>query len=260
MYLPPAVAGLLENRPLIPESIGMSGAEVLFAGDMVLKIESDNRDSRNNLAMMRWLKGKLNVPEVLAEETQGNVRWLLMKRLTGQMACSPALLARPKKLVAELARALEAWWNVDPAGCPCEQTLARKLDAAAEQVELGLVDMDHVEPDTFGPGGFASPEALLRWLVENQPEERPVLSHGDFCLPNVFLTRNAAPGFLDLGRSGTADRWLDIAILWRSLRDNFNGTHGHFDPDFDPDWLFDALDLRPDREKMRYYLLLDELF
>ena len=31
-------------------------------------------------------------------------------------------------------------------------------------------------------------------------------------------------------------------------------------PGFDPDGLFDALGLKPDKERLRWYLLLDELF
>ena len=260
MYLPKSIAAALGDRPLCRESIGMSGAQVYFAGEMVLKIEPADGEAENNLAMLRWLAGKLTVPEVLAEETREDTRYLLMHRLPGKMACSPALLAQPKPLVEALAAALERWWASDPAGCPCDQTLEKKLCNARRQVEQGLVDLENVEPDTFGEGGFASPEALLRWLEDNRPEEQPVLSHGDFCLPNVFFREDGAAGFLDLGRSGLADKWLDIAILWRSLRDNFNGSHGHTDPDFDPDWLFGALGIRPDRERMRYYLLLDELF
>ena len=151
-------------------------------------------------------------------------------------------------------------WSVDPEGCPCDQTLSRKLENARYQVENGLVDMDNVDPETFGEDGFASPAALLRWLEEHRPAEEPVLSHGDYCLPNVFFGDGQVSGFLDLGRSGIADRWLDIAICWRSLRDNFNGAHGHTDPDFDPDSLFRELGIQPDWEKIRYYLLVDELF
>lgn len=259
MYLPKNIGSLIGGQSLRREDIGMSGARVYFFGSNVLKIEERNRESDNNLAMLAWLEGKLEVPRVLAEESEGDIRYLVMSRLPGEMACSGQWLDRPKELVRRLARGLEQWWSVAAGECPCSQMLERKLINARYQVEHGLVDMDNVEPETFGEGGFDSPAGLLAWLEANRPEEVCVLSHGDFCLPNVFL-RESCCGFLDLGRSGLADKWVDLSICWRSLRDNFNGTHGYRDPSFDPDWLFDELGIRPDREKMRYYLLMDELF
>lgn len=260
MFLPESIRSLVGDRIPKTEDIGMSGASVYYLDDLVLKIEDQNRESDNNLAMLRWLDGKIPVPKVLSEETVAGKRYLIMSRLSGKMACDAAYLARPEALVKLLAGGLRMLWSVDAEGCPCNQTLTNKLENARYQVENRLVDLENVEPETFGEGGFASPAHLLRWLEENRPEESPVLSHGDYCLPNVFFADGQVAGFLDLGRCGVADQWLDIAILWRSLRDNFNGTHGYLNPDFDPDCLFDVLGIEPDWERIRYYLLLDELF
>lgn len=104
-------------------------------------------------------------------------------------------------------------------------------------------------------------QELLEWLEKNRPEFDPVLSHGDFCLPNVFVENGTISGFIDLGDSGIGDKWRDIALCYRSLKHNFDGTFGgKVYPDFDPEMLFDALGIEPDREKLRYYILLDELF
>ena len=57
------------------------------------------------------------------------------------------------------------------------------------------------------------------------------------------------------------DKWKDIALCHRSLKHNFDGTFGgKVYPDFNPDSLFDALGIEPDWEKIRYWILLDELF
>lgn len=260
MDLPESIRSLVGDRIPEPEGIGMSGADVYYLGDLVLKIEDQNRESDNNLAMLRWLDGKVPVPKVLAEETVTGKRYLIMSRLSGCMACDESLFAQSEELVKLLANGLRMLWSVNAKDCPCDQTLDNKLENARYLVENGLVDMENVDPDTFGEHGFDSPAHLLRWLEGHRPEESPVLSHGDYCLPNVFLEDGQISGFLDLGRCGLADKWLDIALLWRSLRDNFNGTHGYEDPDFDPDCLFRELGIEPDWEKIRYYLLVDELF
>ncbi len=67
-------------------------------------------------------------------------------------------------------------------------------------------------------------------------------------------------GFIDMGNCGIADKWEDIAMLYRSLRHNFDGTYGKVYPGLDPDSFFEELGIEPDREKIDYYILLDELF
>lgn len=101
---------------------------------------------------------------------------------------------------------------------------------------------------------------MLTWLQDNRPEEELVLSHGDFCLPNLFFDEKGVSGFLDLGRCGVADRWCDIALCYRSLCCNFRGDYGDAYPGLDEDGLFRALGVTPDWERIRYYILLDELF
>ena len=61
----------------------------------------------------------------------------------------------------------------------------RKLEMARYNIKHGLVDMENVQPDTFGEGGFRDPDELLEWLYENRPNEDLVLSHGDYCRYNL---------------------------------------------------------------------------
>ena len=144
---------------------------------------------------------------------------------------------------------------MDTTGCPSPNILDDKLREAEYRVANGLCDTQNVEPGTYGPGGFSSPAALLSWLKENRPQESPVFSHGDYCLPNIFVKGLKISGFLDLGRSGISDPYQDIALCYRSLRCNFQN-----DPTFRPESLFEALELTPDWSRIRYYILLDELF
>lgn len=259
--LPAAVRAWVDGKPYTCDSIGRSGSAVLCYEDMVLKIEPKQARFDADIAMLRWLEGRLPVPRVLEALQEGDRQYLLMSRMPGKMACDPEFMKDPDGLVQLLADALQRLWAVDISDCPKERTLEDDLLEARERVEQGLIDMDDVEPETFGPGGFESPEALLAWLEENKPPLEPVLSHGDLCLPNVFLEGGRLSGFIDLGDCGISDRWRDIALCHRSLRHNFCGKYAACPvEDFDPDILFDKLGLAPDREKLRYYVLLDELF
>ncbi len=123
------------------------------------------------------------------------------------------------------------------------------------------MDMDNVEPETFGPGGFESPSHLLHWLENSPVPSVPVLTHGDYCLPSVFLQNGQFRGFVDVGDTGLGEKWRDIALCWRSLRNNYNGSYGgKVYPDFDPNSLFEELHITPDWQQINYHLLLDELF
>jgi len=161
-----------------------------------------------------------------------------------------------------LAKTLKKLWSVDVKNCPRVNSLENKLALAEYFVNHNLVDVEDAEPSTFGPDGFENPKELLKWLKENQPKNfEPVLSHGDFCLPNVFFEGENLSGLIDLGDLGVADKYQDIALCHRSLKHNFNGSFGgKIYEDFNADLLFEKLGLEPDWEKIRYYTLLDELF
>lgn len=118
--------------------------------------------------------------------------------------------------------------------------------------------MHEAEPETFSEDGFDSPEALVKWLWENRPEEELSLTHGDYSLQNIFALNGEINGYIDLGKAGAADKWQDIAICYRSLRHVFSSDKGN--TDFDPNLLFEKLGIKKDERKLKYYTLLDELF
>ena len=260
MKLPKALLPHVAGRSYVIDEVGRSGSTIALFDDRVLKIEPDGEESAAALRMMTWLSGRVPVPRVIASAREDGLCYTLMTRVTGEMACAPQFMRAPETLTGILADALCMLWRVSVTDCPVRCTLDEKLRRARARVEAGLVDIEDVEPETFGPGGFASPAALLTWLETHRPPEDVVLSHGDFCLPNVFIENWRVSGLIDLGRAGTADRWQDIALCLRSLRDNARGRFGVVCPGFDEETLLRALGMAPDREKIRYYLLLDELF
>ncbi len=261
--IPEKIRKLTQDRAFRTDHTGMSDSKILLYDDMVLKVQAADRmgEAANECRMMRWLQGKLPVPEVLACEEEDGKNWLLMTRLPGKMLCDESYMKNPELLVCILAESLQMLWRVDISDCPCVNDLDRKLQMARYNVENGLVDMDNVEPETFGEGGFQSPEHLLEWLEENRPTEEIVLSHGDFCLPNIFAEKEKPGGFIDLGKTGTADKWMDIALAFRSLSHNYSGRYGgKVYEGFRAERLFEQLGMEPDYERLKYYILLDELF
>lgn len=261
IYMPSKIRTLVDKKPFTVDDIGMSGNQVLIFEDMVLKIEDSFASITEQVQMMQWLKGKIPVPKVLVYEEENGKSYLLMSKIDGEMSCNSYYLEHPQILLEALSCGLKMLWEVDIRECPCIRDLDVILKEARMRVENNLVDLDNVEPTTFSENGFENPKHLLKWLESNRPAFDPVLSHGDYCLPNIFLENGQIKGFIDLGKTGIGDKWNDIALCYRSLKNNFNGIYGgKVYKDFNPDMLFEKLGIEPDWDKINYYLLLDELF
>jgi kanamycin kinase/aminoglycoside 3'-phosphotransferase-3 len=259
--LPGKIRNLVEGKSYTTDDIGKSGSMVLIFEDMVLKITDKPSDDKDAVEMMRWLEGKIPAPQVIAFEEDDSRCYLLMSRVRGKMACDRYYLERPKELVPLLSKSVKMIQSIDVKDCPVVKDLDRSLKEAEYRVENGLVDISDAEPGTFGENGrFRDPVELLSWLKENRPSYEPVLSHGDLCLPNILIEDGDISGFIDMGNCGIADKWEDIAMLYRSLRHNFDGTYGKVYPGLDPDSFFAELGIVPDYKKIDYYILLDELF
>ena len=259
--LPIDLQSLISGKSYDLDNIGMSGSSILIFEDMVLKIQPEDDETRSEAVMMKWLEGRLPVPKVLYHTVENGVNYLLMSRMPGMMSCEESILENQEMVTELLAEGLKKLWAVDITDCPMRWDLPVKLAAAKRNVENGEIDVDDVEPETFGEGGFKDPQELLEWLTNNQPPLEPVLSHGDFCLPNIFVKDGEVAGYIDLGKTGIADKWQDIALCYRSLKHNYDGDYGSEKrTDFKENLLFEKLGIEPDWEKIRYYILMDELF
>ena len=258
--LPPSIAALLGAAAYRRDEIGRSDARVYVFDDYVLKARPAGGWDTRDAQVLRWLTGKLPVPAVAAHEVRDGTDWLLMTRVRGRMLCAPSVMEKPTLLIDCMAEALHMLWSVPVSDCPFEYAIEDGLARGEAAIRSGAFDTADCEPETFGPGGFKSPEALVRWLRENRPPVDPVFAHGDFCLPNLFTDGRRLTGFIDLGNAGVCDRWMDLALGWRSLKHNSDGRFGTRYPDVDPDDLFRAAGVPKDAEKLRYYILLDELY
>lgn len=262
-YIPESIKNIVGDGNYVVNDVGMSESEVLIFPKYVLKIQQHTPETDNERNMAAWLGDSIPLPKISEYCVHRNTAYTLMSRVKGQMLCDEEYLNNPDKLIELVAAGLKILWSVDISKCPYTfSRLDNRLKEAVFNVENNLVDLDNVEPETFGDNGFSGPEELIGWLEQNRPKEDLVLTHGDFCLPNIFTDGSRITGFIDLGKMGPADRWQDIAVAIRSLEHNFSGKYSdgitYFD--FKPQMLLDKLGIDMDGTKNRYYRLLDELF
>ena len=261
--LPEVIQKAVGTEKYTVDKIGESTSEVRIYDNYVLKIQPQSPETENEYQMIKRLNGRLPVPSILAYEIYNGLAYTLMTKVEGKMLCDIDFLQTPELVIELAARGLKMLWKTDVCDCPCSVSrLSNRLKAAEYNVAHGLVDIENTEPETFGKGGFKDPRELLEWLKNNRPPEDIVLTHGDYCLPNIFAKGDRISGFIDLGKAGSADRWQDIAIAIRSLDHNFDGRYFEGKPifDFKPQMFLDALGVEMNEEKYRYYYLLDELF
>ena len=269
------------------ETVGKSKASLYVfdmpnaSDSMVLKAEPVSETAERASAIreyeaLSWLDGRLPVPKVVGHHVADGTSYILMSKVKGRMLCDPSILSNRRRLLKSAVAALRTLWSVDVSNCPLDSGLDRDLEIATYNVEHGIVDFPLSSNCGYDlPSGVESAADLLCWLQGNRPKMDDgdrVFSHGDLCLPNVLVDCKGIAGFVDLGGAGCADRWRDIAICVRSLKDNLVGryaneyaaSHGLEEGllpfgAFDEREFFDVLGMAPNEEKLRYYTLLDEL-
>ncbi len=243
MNLPKEIACLTAGKAYRREDIGRSGAEILLYDDMVLKIEKTTPAADREYEILRWLDGKLPTPRVIAFVRENGMNYLLMTKISGKMACDAE--QNHEDVVKGLAKGIKMLWNVDLTGCPVRWDVNVKLKLAKEKL-----------------AERAELSSLYQALSEHPPKEELVFSHGDYCLPNVFLDGADCIGFLDLGSAGIADKWYDVMMCLWSLSYNFKTLGGMYEEVYQSyeALFFEALGLMPNEEKMNYYAKLDEFF
>lgn len=260
MNIPGSIKRRIGFRTGVLDNVGRSDAQVLMFDNMVLKIQPDSNSAGNEHQMMRWLQGRLPVPEILEEAFVDGTRYLLMSRMPGMHLCDASILDDQARLAELVAEGLRRMWSVNVTGCPADRTLDQKFREIEAGLRNGTITIDQArQADTCSPDGFESASQLYDWLVRHRPEEDLVLSHGDYCLPNIFCNEKGLTGYIDLGCAGIADKWVDIEMVLWSMWANSTGEFGGRRREFDRGLLFDALGMPPDEERLRYYSLLSEL-
>jgi len=120
-------------------------------------------------------------------------------------------------------------------GFPCPRIVDRGNNWMLT-TELSGRDASQPWPATDRPAVLAAIADGLRDLHEltdcpfnsGFPGAREVVTHGDYCAPNVFVDPETLrfTGVLDLSWLGTGDRYIDLALMYMSLSGNLNPQYG----------------------------------
>lgn len=254
--IPMSIRKHIKNSLYEKDDLGMGESRVyLFKDDhLVLKIIDDVNQAKHEIDAITWLNQNNHcVPRSVAHEMTQTKGYLLMTMMEGKMAIDSNLIKDdPEGVIRALANGLKYLWRIPIDKCPLDMRINHKLDIAKSRILNHKVDMSDWD-EAIIKNRFTDLNALYQYLIANKKEEDLVFSHGDYCLPNVFIEDGEIKGFIDLGLAGVADRHVDIALCLRSIKFNFNTDRYN-------DLFISLLDIEVDFEKIDYYLLLDELF
>lgn len=252
MKLPKELENLLAGMDWVEDNEGMSKAKVIKYYDnkktYYLKIEKLNKEVEREIGLYRWLKGMLPIPEIVYQAIIDDVSYLLMEKAKGEMLQEERYIKDPALLVKLAAKGLKKLWSVDISNCQFDSRIDHKLKQARYYIDSG--EADHIDESEYTEG-LRTVEELYNYLLEHKPKEELVFTHGDYCFNNFFTDGEDITCYIDMGRGGVGDIYQDIALCVREL--------GEIDPKC-VDLLFKELDIKPDYEKIKYYILLDELF
>jgi aminoglycoside 3'-phosphotransferase-2 len=238
-----------------PVQIGKSEASVFRlrtrAGTLFLKTSSvaEGGDLGAEAERLRWLAGRIPVPDVVSFAKEDGREYLLVTALPGVNGVEAGREC-PDAVATGLATALRVLHAQPVAGCPFEQTVATQIERARHRVRARLVDEADFDEERLG----RTASELLAEVEPSRPDdEARVLTHGDPCLPNVMFHDSRFAGFIDCGRAGVADPYQDLALAARSIGSNLG-----------QDWVpifFKSYGVpNPDERKLAFYRLLDEFF
>lgn len=253
---PPAIAGFIGNAALRRDKIGESpcqvhsfkrGKELFYLKASPAVYAPTTYSVRREAAILGWLSGRLNVPEVVLAASSDTHEYMITRAVPGVPLSARVNAGQP---VPELfLEALRQVQSVPAAGCPFEAGAHFRLRELDYLLGKGLIDEDY---DLAPWPGLATPQDLVARLRSTIPQEDLVFAHGDLGDSNVFVDQHDQLHFIDFGRGGLADRWMDIAFAHRNLREDVSDeAAGH---------LLLGLGLPDAPAKRAFFEQLDELF
>ncbi len=251
--LPDKISEFINNSKSKSIKIGCSDSEVIEINknDKIYYLKIMEKGLlENEYNKLIWLKQKLPVPKVIMFIQDSNKDYLITEKMSGNMLCLDYYIQNPDDAIKVLSEAFKKLYSIDINNCPFDVSNDYKLSLVKKRVENKEVTTNDLKPETKNK--FKSVENVLKFLEENTPKEELVFSHGDTSLPNVFADKDNFKGFIDVGESGIADKWFDLAICEKSIRKNYGEDYIKK--------FYESLNIKRDEEKINYYLYMMELY
>ncbi len=257
--LPQSLKSFIGNQPLQKDKVGQSPSDVYsftknnekyYLKTTELTYAQTTYSVIREAKMLVWLDGKLNVPELVLMDTDHENEYMISKAVPAKPLQD--FTGKSDQFFIDIyTDALAQLQSISIKNCPFISNKKFRLAEADFFLENGLLDeLDDDEKDLTLWSGYQNFAELLDDLKQQDFQEEYVFSHGDLTDSNVFLSHDAQIYFLDVGRAGIADRFVDIAFIERSLRE-----------DCSEDAALQFLNhlAEDDAFKRNYFLKLDEL-
>lgn len=223
--------------------VGLSGARVFRLCDdtgrpvAVFKGVPDDRPDLaekldDEIVRTAWMaRFGLGTPRVLEfESREGPSQWMVSSHLPGTPAHDPDVARTHPGLVESLAEAARTIHASQVGGVVIREGLAENLERARKRVAAGLVRRSW-QGSRYEGTDPARALAEVELRVERAGPLPEVVTHGDFCLPNVLFTGDLGWGLVDLGQAGVSDPHRDLASMVGSLLSHLNPHFGQADAD-----------------------------
>lgn len=210
----------------------------------------------NEVMVYDWLYNKAKLPKVFYYDATLQTEYMLYSEIEGNVASSGniirSIIKNPNFFIKNIARALRNLHDININNCDIAQTLDIKLRKAKRRIEGDLVEEWNFETENKNK----SPKQIYNELLQLRPEEDLVFTHGNFCLSNMIIGQDNSIGFVDMQRGGIADRYQDIALFIKDIKNKINENNDDYIKIFIDEYGIDNLNT----DKVKYYILLNELF
>lgn len=260
-YFPRIILENYHDSIIVRDTEGWSPAEVyrvtnkdnvLFLKNSHSKYNETTYNVRREKEIINWLTKNIRVPNIISYEETNEFNSLLMNHVGGISLETIKTSITSEQYIDYHVQAINKLQAVSTINCPFNNCVSNRINELKYLIENDLADIDSENWELETRNRFKNSKELFEYIVNNIPTEDLVFSHGDMTNSNIFIY-NEEVGFIDLGRCGLADKWLDIAFCVRDIKESI-------DDDKYIQMFFEKLNLKPNWEKIEYYILLDELF
>jgi kanamycin kinase/aminoglycoside 3'-phosphotransferase-2 len=197
---------------------------------------------------LNWLGDKgIDIPRVLDFGNIDDTYYLLISGVAGLPPYK--LKDREKDELLKLsAEGLRLFHQIDLTGTDFLNNLEKDLGKIEQHLRMDVIDKEKFVQANDGK----TPKEVFEYLcAEKYRFENNVLTHGDFCLPNILI-EGQHYGFIDLGDCGPGDKYKDLSSMEVSIKRNYGAEWiDVFNRYYDPN-------LKIDKLKIKYYQYIDQ--